>query len=337
MKKITQILACAIVMVGFSMNAQENYVSISGKITNKNSDSLLVGNNSYRKKIIVKSDGTFSDTLNVKKGYYALFDGKEQTPLFLQNGFKLKLTLDCKEFDETITYSGVGADVNNFIAKRNLLNESELSDNSIFNLDKTAFEAKTKDIIAKYNDLLTKFPTLEPQFIEEQKQQTAGLSNYLDKRYAQMTLMNVVLGKGKPSPKFVNYENNNGGTTSLDDLKGKYVYLDIWATWCGPCKAEIPFLKEVEKKYHGKNIEFVSISLDEKKNYTKWKTMIKDKELSGIQLLADNNFLSSFVEDYKIEGIPRFILIDPQGNIVDADAPRPSDQKLIQLFEDLKI
>lgn len=337
MKKITQIIAFAIVMVGFSMNAQENYVSISGKITNKNSDSLLVGNNTYRKKIVVKNDGTFSDTLKVKKGYYVLFDGKEQTPLFLKNGFQLKLSVDCEEFDETITHSGAGADFSNYLAKRNLLNESELGDDSIFDLDKTAFDAKSKAIVAKYNDLLAKFSKLDSEFLEEQKKQTAGLSDYLNNTYEEKIFMNTVLGRGKPSPKFVNYENNNGGTTSLDDLKGKYVYMDIWATWCGPCKSEIPFLKEVEKKYHGKNIEFVSISIDEKKNYTKWKSMIKEKELDGIQLIADNNWSSSFVTEYKIQGIPRFILIDPQGNIIAADAPRPSDEKLIQLFDELKI
>merc|ERR1711916_38022 len=67
------------------------------------------------------------------------------------------------------------------------------------------------------------------------------------------------LMKGMPSPKFVNYENNAGGKTSLDDLQGKYVYIDVWATWCGPCIQEIPSLKKIEKQYHNKNIEFVSI------------------------------------------------------------------------------
>ncbi|MBA5792953.1 TlpA family protein disulfide reductase [Flavobacterium sp. xlx-214] len=144
------------------------------------------------------------------------------------------------------------------------------------------------------------------------------------------------LVKGKPSPKF-NYENHKGGTTSLDDLKGKYVYVDVWATWCGPCVAEIPFMKEVEKKYHGKSIEFVSISIDEKKDHDKWKKFVTDKQMGGIQLYADNAFKSKFVTDYAIDGIPRFILIDPNGNIVSGDAPRPSDEKLIALFTELGI
>ncbi|CAM1371106.1 Thioredoxin family protein [Tenacibaculum litoreum] len=145
------------------------------------------------------------------------------------------------------------------------------------------------------------------------------------------------LTRGKTSPVFANYENNAGGTTSLTDLRGKYVYIDIWATWCQPCKAEIPFLKEVEKKYHDKNIEFVSISIDAEKDHSIWKQMIKDKQLTGVQLMADNNWNSKFITDYGVQGIPHFILIDPSGNIVNSYAPRPSDKKLIELFDELKI
>ncbi|UNY98558.1 TlpA family protein disulfide reductase [Zhouia spongiae] len=147
-----------------------------------------------------------------------------------------------------------------------------------------------------------------------------------------------VLEKGNPSPGFIDYENYSGGFTSLDQLKGKYVYIDVWATWCGPCKAEMPFLKEVEKKYHeNDNIEFVSISVDSKKEYDKWKTMIKEKELIGIQLIADNAFKSDFIRLYQIIGIPQFILIDPDGNIVNRSAPRPSSPRLIELFNELGI
>lgn len=145
------------------------------------------------------------------------------------------------------------------------------------------------------------------------------------------------LEPGNPSPKFVNYENYKGGTSSLDDFKGKYVYIDVWATWCGPCKAQIPFLKEVETKYHNKNIEFISISVDAQKDYQKWIEMIAEKEMGGVQLFADAAFNSLFIKEYKILGIPQFILLDPKGNIINSNAPRPSDKKLIELFDELKI
>nr|WP_320120420.1 TlpA disulfide reductase family protein [uncultured Marinifilum sp.] len=140
------------------------------------------------------------------------------------------------------------------------------------------------------------------------------------------------LDKGMPSPKFVDYENCAGGTSSLDDFKGKYVYIDVWATWCGPCRGEIPHLQKVEHKYHGKNIEFVSISVDQDKD--KWKKMVTDKELGGVQLIASDK---QFTDAYAITGIPRFILIDPAGKIVSKSAPRPSNPELITLFNELGI
>ncbi len=127
----------------------------------------------------------------------------------------------------------------------------------------------------------------------------------------------------KASPKFTNYENYDGSKTSLSDLKGKYVYVDVWATWCPPCRAEIPHLQKLEKKYHNRNIAFVSISLDKESDKVKWKKMIKDKKMSGIQLFAGKD--QTFTKGYGIRGIPRFILIDPQGNIANANAPRPSN------------
>lgn len=141
---------------------------------------------------------------------------------------------------------------------------------------------------------------------------------------------------GTPSPGF-DYENHAGGKTSLESLKGKYVYIDVWATWCGPCRREIPSLQKVEEQYKNKNISFVSLSIDAKRDYDKWKKMVTDQKMSGIQLIADNEWNSKFVVDYAIISIPKFILIDPDGKIINAEAPKPSDPKLISLFNDLKI
>lgn len=193
------------------------------------------------------------------------------------------------------------------------------------------------------NDLIhqaVQYPITRAKNIEEfyTAYKAAGSTN--EKNNAEIEKSYNALKKlavGNPSPTFVDYENNAGGTTSLDDLKGKYTYIDIWATWCGPCIREIPSLKKVEKQFHGKNIQFLSISIDDKKDHQKWKDMIKEKELGGIQLFADNLWESKFVADYMVKGIPKFILLDPKGNIVTANAPRPSDEKLVSLFKELKI
>lgn len=140
------------------------------------------------------------------------------------------------------------------------------------------------------------------------------------------------IAKGQPSPKFNDYENYEGGTMSLDDFKGKYVYIDVWATWCIPCTKEIPFLEKVEKQYHDKNIVFISLSIDKQRDKDKWREMIAEKKMKGIQLLADNDFKSDFIKDYIITTIPRFILLDPKGNIISSNALRPSNPQLIELF-----
>ena len=86
-----------------------------------------------------------------------------------------------------------------------------------------------------------------------------------------------------------------------------------------------------------KTCQFLSVSIDKKKDHQKWKDMIQEKELGGIQLFADSDWTSQFIQDYLIKGIPKFILLDPQGNIVTANAPRPSNKKLVELFKDLNI
>src|SRR5690606_22180824 len=74
---------------------------------------------------------------------------------------------------------------------------------------------------------------------------------------------------GSPSPEFI-YPDINGKDVALSDLKGKLVYIDVWATWCVPCLQEIPSLKKLESDYHGKDIYFVSMSVDQKKDFEKW-------------------------------------------------------------------
>lgn len=134
---------------------------------------------------------------------------------------------------------------------------------------------------------------------------------------------------GEPALNF-NYPDHNGKMVSLASLKGKVVLVDLWATWCGPCKYQIPYLKKLEKEMHGTDLEIVSITIDAEKDKDKWKEMIKQDTLGGIQLFA--GVTGDIRSYYKVEGIPRFMLFDRQGRIIDVNAPRPSDPALKELL-----
>ena len=411
-----------------------SYVRLSGEITNPNSDKITIRGNGYIKVIDVNTNGTFDDTLVIKEGNFTFYDTKESTAMYLAPGYRLDISLDGKEFDETLKYSGIGEKPNNFNASyflfneknaidsetykkmenqeyfdyelkthaslMKLLNESEIENekflesqadkfrfqmlnNLITKLGEDYFAGKTKGIITQYMDseidkidfkdsvlfasnndyryFLSSYfvagltsgdlKTLElynEELLEMQKKSIVttlkrGISFYnMDKldlyyqTYVKLASNDKginrikekydrikTLKKGSPSPSF-NYPDSSGKNISLESLKGKLVYVDVWATWCGPCKAQIPFLKQLEEKYREEDIAFVSLSIDQLKNISKWKDMIVDKELEGIQIIADKAWRSKFVTDYVIEGIPRFILIDKNGNLMDPMAPRPA-------------
>ncbi|MBK3518200.1 TlpA family protein disulfide reductase [Carboxylicivirga marina] len=152
----------------------------------------------------------------------------------------------------------------------------------------------------------------------------------MKKEFALLIEEKTRLAKGQPSPIF-NYPDVDGNMVSLTDFKGKAVYIDLWATWCGPCCKEIPYIKALEHELEGKNIVFVSISMD--KDVKKWKAMLESQKMGGVQLNFDGN--RDFSKAYDSKSIPRFILIDADGNIVDSNAPRPSDPKLKDMLRTL--
>lgn len=141
--------------------------------------------------------------------------------------------------------------------------------------------------------------------------------------------------EGKPAPA-VALENAQGQQLTLADFKGKYVYIDFWATWCGPCIAEIPALELLQHDYATHNIHFLSISVDQEKDKAKWLNFIQDKQLKGNQLWISSAENKKVSQAWNILQIPRFVLLDPEGKIVDANAPRPSDAKIRTLFDALK-
>src|SRR5215204_42479 len=125
----------------------------------------------------------------------------------------------------------------------------------------------------------------------------------------------------------------SGKTVSMKDFKGKVVFIDVWATWCGPCKAQFPFLREIEEEYHdNKDLVFVGISLDKAEVKQKWQAMIRKENLGGIQLLDD--FGKTFGRKYGIAAIPRFMLIDKQGKWIEIRCPMPEMKERLRKYLD---
>jgi thiol-disulfide isomerase/thioredoxin len=322
------LIAIAFVCSFGSFGQANKYVKFEAEINNRNSDTIYIKNNyKFTKKIVINPEGLFKDTLNVKDGSYYINDGKESTELYLKNGYNLKMKMDAKEFDESIVYTGKGEAENNVLVKRTLLFEKYLS-NEVSILDEADFKKAMEEKELADSKLLSN-PKLDIDFVVFIKKDNEMRMEYLQKNHKRNYEANLAKIKmnNTVSPPF-DYENHIGGKTKLDDLKGKYVYVDVWATWCGPCRAEIPSLKAIEEKYHGKNIEFVSISIDVAKDHDKWKVFVTDKNLGGVQLFADKDWNSDFMKGYGVTSIPRFILIDPNGKIVKGDAARPSDPEL---------
>ncbi|HLA56839.1 MAG TPA: TlpA disulfide reductase family protein [Flavobacterium sp.] len=308
--------------VGMATYAQTDVVKFTAKIANRNTDSIHIIGQNFKKDIAVNKKGVFTDSFTAPKGMYQMFDGVEYAQLFLKPGYDLSLTMDAKMFDETVVFTGNGSKENNFLAQGTL--QEEKLENMMAGDDAKSLESSLA-VMAKENDEKLADPAIDADFKtmmgKRAKQQSQGIMMAFNQAQAAKKM------QGNASPTF-EYENFKGGKTKLEDFKGKYVYIDTWATWCGPCRAEIPHLQRVEEKYKGKNIEFVSISIDTKKDYEKWKKMVADKSLGGTQVIADNDWNSKFVRDFNINSIPRFILIGPDGNVIDADAKRPSDAAL---------
>lgn len=186
------------------------------------------------------------------------------------------------------------------------INSQIIKDELVYKFVKAGIE-QTKDLDTVYSKFMS---------IVKNKKYRDEIKN----KYINLKKMS----KGIISPLFELYDINNRLVT-LKSLKGKLVYIDIWGTWCLPCIQEIPSLKIIEKEFRDKDIYFVSISIRDKKE--NWSNYIKENELTGIQLFAPDTNIS-FFKEYQLKTVPRFILIDEEGKIIDANAYKPSDPKL---------
>ncbi len=133
------------------------------------------------------------------------------------------------------------------------------------------------------------------------------------------------LKKGNEAP-IIKAKDENGNSFSSDRYRGKVIYVDVWASWCGPCKREIPFAKKLYEELNGDDIVFLNVSIDA--DAAQWREALIKHQPNGINVIDYENGKAKISNDYAIQGIPHYIIIDSDGNIADSNAPRPSGDAL---------
>lgn len=436
--------------ISFSLFAKSGKITLSGTVINPSVSTIKITDFSYKELASADLDdaGNFKMSFKLEDGFYFLNYGRNTAYIYLYPKDELIITFDANHFDETLIFTGQGAERNNYLAKKSVLDQKLTDDlEAFYKVDETTYMTNIANVKSKHLSALNNynvesfFKTAEEKSLEYDR--LLGIQNYTsnykfylgeditpsdsfykslekidlenaedfkkqpyyrylvnsiwskrideatdvndmlkvmrsiksqpifislanglyskisskkerakdyldlikkltnhkpyieasEKRYKEVINANG-LTKGDASPIF-SYESIDGKTISLTDLKGKYVYIDVWATWCGPCIKQIPYLNQLEEHYHDKNIIFVSISVDKENVKNTWKQFINDKQLRGVQLFADKSFESDFMKAYGINSIPRFILIDPEGRIINSEAPRPSFEKTKTLLDNL--
>lgn len=353
-KKFLGVVLITIMLYSCEEPHPSNYMSISGTFDNitERDTVLFVTGFAVRKKIKINPDGSFQDSLKIAKpNYHSVMFRNQRAVLWLKNGYDIRIKGDANNFFRSFEFEGdsEGAHSNEFILNQFEYSQANGKVKDFVLLEEEAFLKKIEEYKNDIDSIADIYENMDSELLKKTQEQNERFTNNLKENYdsahehyGREAAAEERLKSGKIAPEFSDFENFKGGKSSLSDFRGKYVYIDVWATWCRPCIAQIPYLKRLQERYEGKNIEFLSISTDDDRRSggswnearKRWRAMVKDKNLKGTHLWAGKEHIQ-FGEDYWIQGIPRFILIDPEGKLIEANAPRPVDPKITDIFDEL--
>ncbi len=130
---------------------------------------------------------------------------------------------------------------------------------------------------------------------------------------------------------FLDQTNSDGTTKMFEDAlaayKGKVIYVDFWASWCPPCRGEMPSSQKLHSQFEGKDVVFLYVSFDRAADA--WKNGIEQMNIKGVHFYPAADANQAVSTKYGINGIPRYMLVDKNGKVVNPDAPRPSSGQVI--------
>ena len=225
-----------------------------------------------------------------------------------------------------------------FVAKSAVRKRKDLTETEELNLIKSSYNRsyfsfqlvervlafKLKNMIEAEN-ITPKIQALVDDFLATATNR--DYRNYL----SQKVNFSKTLAKGSPAKPF-KLKDIDGREVSLRDFLGKTVYLDFWASWCGPCIYDIKFMETVKVRFP-EEVVFIQISLD---NDTEWREAVKMYDVRGINLRVDDTNLTT--KNYGVTGIPAYYLIDKRGNFAVSRVADPSNdegQELIRQIEEV--
>ena len=166
----------------------------------------------------------------------------------------------------------------------------------------------------------------DKNFEEGLEELQALTENYqLNQKYLDKFKQRRFARKGSSFPEGVTLIDANGKEVNMEQFKGYYVYIDMWASWCGPCCKEVPHLQELEKTLKNEKVKFVSISTDTK--VQAWKSKMEALHMEGNQFIDQGRKLG---EALNITGIPHFLIYDKEGKLLYYKAPRPSQANVLR-------
>jgi thiol-disulfide isomerase/thioredoxin len=273
----------------------------------------------YYKQRLARPD-TFIDSLG--------FDINDSSTVLSEHYFDVSwMYLSSTKFDTLLTLLD-DKNINNYrfdFRKEILQNAKKLKNKRLGNyiflsvlsntLTNKGFEAAIENFddsyISNYNSL---FDIVKDDFVDSSvykvliKLSESQMKLYTNsKKVAKKGLNNDNLKYDKILPD-IYLSNFNGDSIKLSDFKGKYVFINFWATWCGACIASFPEKNSIIQKYSSRDLVFINICLEGEKSH--WSKIVESKGLKGINLFCDSNKSKSMKILYKIKGYPQYALID---------------------------
>lgn len=308
----------------------------------------------------IDKEGKFSfHTAGIYKGFYTLrVTQQDYITLILDSAEKLEITGNAQNLGYTYTVDG-SPDSRlfwqfNMEAKSNMMKHDSMQ--RMFEAIVNTFGGNKKrmdslnDVFEKpYNALMNAQDSYIKNFIQSNLTSFACLAAIQqlspDKDIVYYTSLDSALTKKYPNSVYVQHYHSacetmqrvgigamapdislpdtSGNMVALSSLRGKYVLIDFWASWCGPCKESLPGLVDIYNKYKDKNFTVYSVSLDKLK--PEWETAIKKFKLTWTQVSELKYWSSKVVSLYNFDGIPFTVLVSPEGKILDK---RISDSEL---------